>query len=170
MLARTQISHFTKLMFFKNKPQDLPYSKLTWIILLVAPALVFLFLNQPETRKFLFSVYCIQNFAFLLTLYYVLKIQKKENRFIQVSCNFLGISLFNILILKAIVNFTHNNNLLICLFFSWIIMLKMYVVEHSFNVSKMKAFLLLLAFVIIPSLVVISVMPLFVHMLPNLNL
>lgn len=166
MTIITPLSHFSKLIFFKNKPEDLPYSIVTWVALLIIPVAVLFIFNQPETRKFLLSAYCVQTSAFLLTLYFILKIQNKANRFIQTSCNFLGISLFNILILKFIVLFS-KSNFLVCLFFSWIILLKIYVIEHAFNVSKLKAILYLMIFVIIPSMAVISVMPLFADYLPT---
>ena len=73
MSVITTMSHFSKLAVLKSKPQDLPHSIHIWSILLVLNTGLFLLFNQnPETKNFLVTIYCVQNLAFLFTLYYII--------------------------------------------------------------------------------------------------
>lgn len=166
----TSLFHFYRLITLKNKPQDLPYSISNWGILLILSTLAFFWINKDsESISGLLLIFNIQNIAFLMTLYYSLKFFGKANRFIQTSSNFFGITIINCLALKFL-TFLTLNKIILCLFFGWLIMLKLHIIEHTFDISKNKALLFLLLFFIIPTIAVMFIMPIFSAIIPTINI
>lgn len=160
MSSIVTINHFFKLFLLKNKPEQLPYSKITWWLLFTAANSLFFFFNGTLPHaNILFLVFLLQNITFLATVYYFLKRYNIANRFVQTSANFLGLSIVNNILLKVLLTYT-KSNLLICMFFSWVIMLKIYIIQHSFEIPRARAFLLLGIFLITPALAATMIAPL----------
>lgn len=161
MSTITTISHFSKLIFFKRKPEDLPYSRTTLIMLLVGSILTIYILNgNSKWFKLLITHHIIQTVAFLSTIYYFLKKRGIENRFVQASCNILGLGIINKILLTFVIS-AINSQFVFCLFFAWILLIYGYIIQHTFEVSKGRSFFLLAVFFLIAGIIVSALGPIF---------
>jgi hypothetical protein len=115
----------------------------------------------------LFISYCAETAISLAALYYALKFFRKSARFIQASSNLLGVSLLNTLLLPSI---SASYKLIVCLYAGWIIMLKLHILEHSFNISKYRAIFLLLAMIGVQLLTITVLVKVLMVFMPGISL
>lgn len=68
----------------------------------------------------------------------MLKRDNKGNRFVQVATNFIGVSLIECLLSPILSKFVLSFYLL-CAFKSWLLVIKLHVTRHAFNINQLRA-------------------------------
>ena len=139
------MSHFIGLLFFKRKPQELEYSKKTFLIFILSIIsisyinILVLGINIPNIKIFMFLSIIINNFFFFLILYLFLLKNGIGNRFVQTACNLLGIEILNCVFFIVFI-FINNNiyNEYIPFFLSfflsmWLLITRINIIRYSFN-------------------------------------
>lgn len=143
-LMLTIIRHFFGLLTLKNKPQDLSYSLTTLIMLLLTFIMVIKFtlkITNPQLIKLntlIPTLLITYKGLFLTILFFFLSKIKKQHRFVQSACNFLGINIINY-IFTPIINFFPLQLLLLCLLKAWLLMVNFHITKHVFNVTQLQA-------------------------------
>lgn len=163
------LNHFSKLVLFRNRPQDLPYSVGLFGSLFVLSLLTFYLLSQDNPyQAFAFSLVTLDKTLFLLVLYFALKTYGLVKRFTQTATNLVGVGFISMLILYPFAQ-TVKSPLLLCLILAWFIMLKVHILQHAFNTTRLRAVLIFLSISLISFLTLLVVMQLASPLLPDLS-
>lgn len=149
--------HFFRLVVLKNRPQDLEYSfalLLTFasvLVLQVAGMNFSLPGNIKANHWMVVMLVVLHECFFLYVLNYFLKKEKKENRFVQVASNFLGLDLIERLLLLPFIQGISNVFLLCCVQ-SWILLIRLHITRYAFEVSYGRAAIRLIAINVLAAL------------------
>lgn len=143
------INHFIKLLTLKSRPQNLHYSILNFSILLGAFFILISYVTSqmdtadlPAQMQKIGSVITfgviLHEAVFLTILYFLLKRDDKTNRFIQVATNFVGIDLAECL-LSLFIGKIALGFYVLCALKAWLLVIKLHVTRHAFDVSIARA-------------------------------
>ena len=157
MNATIALNHFSKLIFFKSKPENIPYSIPTWCwlfsVCLAIDIYKLSFVLGYELSTYINTIKLV-SFVFLLNWF--LQRSNKSNRFIQTCSNILGVNIIGSILLLSIPAPAQYNQTLIVMVISWIFMIKLYIIRHSFEVERLKPILMTIAINVIPTILAIT--------------
>ncbi len=129
--------HFSRLLVLKNKPQDLFYSihvfyALALLLILLTSLLIrYTFPQKIPPSAVVNTLILFKEVFFHIILFLFLKYIKKSNRFIQASCNFMGLTLIECFLSLILVLFSFSI-LFICPFLAWLLIVKFYITRFLF--------------------------------------
>lgn len=171
--------HFIGILSFKRKPQEIEHSNKIFFSFLFLITLIsymnisILGINIPNIKIFMFFSILINNFSFLMILYIFLYKNNIQNRFIQTSCNLLGIEIINCLFFLFFVfinNHIYNEYIPFLLSLSiaiWFFFIRINIIRHSFNHGILFSLILLIMFFFISFIISMSV-TFFISLLYNI--
>lgn len=157
------LTQLLQIITLKRRPQDIDYdefSALLYVAIVIGLGYFINTLSAIYSKPFQYSL--VQNIAFVITLYGVLAINKKQSRFIQTCTALFGVS--------AIVQFVSLSSVYIPVlkYFSyfltgWLIYLTILVLRESLETNTIAALLVLISINILSIVPLVTLYPSFMQ-------